>query len=158
MACRCRVQVCVGQRRIIDEGNVLTGFVGYKSVISKASILLLLLAEGGLRGVRAQEKDFCFQPGLSDGYCLWVVGFGLSVVSGGVAVVCCWLSAVVFRLLTVDSRVSLSKVVVGSWLSSVGCRVLIVDCLCRLSHRFLGFSIVGAQLCVSDNVMSDQNC
>jgi hypothetical protein len=56
-----------------------------------------------------------------------------------VAVVCCWLSGV--------NCVSLSMVVVSSLLSSVGCRVLIVDCLCRLSHRFLGYSIVGAQLC-----------
>ncbi len=34
-------------------------------------------------GVGAQEKDFYFQPGLPVGYCLSVVGFGLSVVSGG---------------------------------------------------------------------------
>jgi hypothetical protein len=42
----------------------------------------------------------------------------------------------IFRLLTVDCRVSLSLVVDSSWLSSLGCRFLAVDSQCRLSFTF----------------------
>jgi hypothetical protein len=42
----------------------------------------------------------------------------------------------IFRLLTVDCRVSLSVVVVSFWLSGLGFRLLAVDCRSRLSFTF----------------------
>ncbi len=60
-----------------------------------------------------------------------------------------WLPGVGCRVLTVDCRVQLSKVVVCCWFQGVGCRVLVFGWLYRVS---LSCSIIGAHLWVSTTI------
>ncbi len=110
-------------------------------------LLLILLSEGGGLWVVSTGKGLLLPTWSCCIFFLSVFNCLLSGVGSGcqvflsVLVVCCWLSGVGCRVLTVDFRVSWLVVAVGSWSSGVisgGCLLLLV---CAAYRSYFSFSV-----------------